>query len=64
MRPAVAEVKNYFPIVQSETFAPILYIIEYNGFEQALELHNDVPQGLSSAIFTTSLHYQEVFFFV
>ncbi len=62
VRPAVAEVKNYFPIVQSETFAPILYIIEYNGFEQALELHNDVPQGLSSAIFTTSLHYQEGFF--
>jgi len=59
--PAVAEVKNDFPIVQSETFAPILYIIEYNGFEQALELHNDVPQGLSSAVFTTSLHYQEGF---
>ncbi|WP_320043485.1 aldehyde dehydrogenase family protein [uncultured Desulfobacter sp.] len=59
--PAVAEVKNEFPIVQSETFAPILYIIEYNTFDQALELHNDVPQGLSSAIFTTSLHYQERF---
>jgi len=59
--PAVAEVKKDFPIVQSETFAPILYIIEYNGFEQALELHNDVPQGLSSAVFTTSLHYQEGF---
>ncbi len=62
VHPAVAEVKNDFPIVQSETFAPILYIIEYNGFEQALELHNDVPQGLSSAIFTTSLQYQEIFF--
>ena len=59
--PAVAEVKNDFPIVQRETFAPILYIIEYNAFEQALELHNDVPQGLSSAVFTTSLHYQEGF---
>jgi aldehyde dehydrogenase (NAD+) len=59
--PAVAEVKNDFPIVQSETFAPILYIIEYDSFEEALELHNDVPQGLSSSIFTTSLHYQEGF---
>jgi len=61
VRPAVAEVKNDFPIVQSETFAPILYIIEYNDFQQALELHNDVPQGLSSAIFTSTLHYQEKF---
>ena len=59
--PAVAEVKNDFPIVQSETFAPLLYIIEYKSFEQALELHNDVPQGLSSSIFTTALHYQEEF---
>nr|WP_321401620.1 aldehyde dehydrogenase family protein [uncultured Desulfobacter sp.] len=59
--PAVAEVKNDFPIVQSETFAPVLYIIEYKSFEQALELHNDVPQGLSSSIFTTALHYQEAF---
>jgi aldehyde dehydrogenase (NAD+) len=61
VRPAVAEVKNDFPIVQSETFAPLLYIIEYESFEQALELHNDVPQGLSSSIFTTSLNYQERF---
>ncbi|WP_020587145.1 L-piperidine-6-carboxylate dehydrogenase [Desulfobacter curvatus] len=61
VRPAVAEVKNDFPIVRSETFAPILYIIEYNSFDQALELHNDVPQGLSSAIFTTTLQYQERF---
>ena len=59
--PAVAEVQNDYPIVQSETFAPILYIIEYDEFEQALELHNDVPQGLSSAVFTTSMHYQEGF---
>ena len=59
--PTVAEVKNDFPIVQRETFAPILYIIEYNAFEQAIELHNDVPQGLSSAIFTSSLRYQEGF---
>lgn len=59
--PSVAEVKNDFPIVQHETFAPILYIIEYNAFEQALELHNDVPQGLSSAVFTSALQYQEGF---
>ncbi|WP_321494602.1 aldehyde dehydrogenase family protein [uncultured Desulfobacter sp.] len=59
--PAVAEVQNNYPVVQSETFAPILYIIEYDEFEQALALHNDVPQGLSSAVFTNSLQYQERF---
>lgn len=45
VRPAVAEVKNDFPIVQSETFASILYIIKYNDFQQVFELQNDVPQG-------------------
>ena len=59
--PAVAEVKNDFSIVQEETFAPILYIIEYNDFEEAIALHNGVPQGLSSAVFTTSMQYQEGF---
>jgi len=61
VKPAIVEVKNDFPIVQQETFAPILYIIEYNDFDEALALHNDVPQGLSSAVFTNSVQYQETF---
>jgi len=59
--PAIVEAENHFPIVQEETFAPILYIIGYDTFDQALALHNDVPQGLSSAVFTRSIHYQEQF---
>jgi aldehyde dehydrogenase (NAD+) len=59
--PAIVEAKNEYPIVQQETFAPILYIIEYEDFEQAIEYHNAVPQGLSSAVFTTSMRYQERF---
>jgi len=55
------EAENHYPIVQEETFAPILYIIGYDTFEQALSLHNDVPQGLSSAVFTSSMKYQEQF---
>ncbi len=59
--PAIIEAKNHYPIVQEETFAPILYIMEYNDFDEAIRLHNDVPQGLSSSIFTTSIQYQEKF---
>lgn len=61
VRPAIVAVENHYPIVQDETFAPILYIIEYDEFEQAIALHNGVPQGLSSAVFTRSMHYQEEF---
>jgi aldehyde dehydrogenase (NAD+) len=59
--PAIVEAENHYPIVQEETFAPILYIIGYDTFDQALALHNDVPQGLSSAVFTRSIQYQEQF---
>ena len=59
--PAIVEAKNEFSIVQEETFAPILYIIEYENYDEALALHNDVPQGLSSAVFTRSMIYQEQF---
>lgn len=60
--PAIVEAQNHFPIVQQETFAPILYVITYEGeLAQAIKLHNDVPQGLSSAIFTRSIQYQEQF---
>ncbi|MCD6501755.1 aldehyde dehydrogenase family protein, partial [bacterium] len=53
--PCIAEVKNEMPIVKEETFAPILYIIEYEDFDDAIRMHNDVPQGLSSAIFTNNM---------
>ncbi len=59
--PAIMEVKNDFPVVQDETFAPLLYIIEYEEFEEAIHLHNDVPQGLSSAIFTDSVKKEQLF---
>ena len=61
VRPAIVEAENHYPMVQEETFAPILYIIEYSTMDQALALHNGVPQGLSSAVFTRSMHYQEEF---
>jgi aldehyde dehydrogenase (NAD+) len=48
-------------IVKQETFAPILYLMEYEQIEEAIDLHNDVPQGLSSAIFTNSLSNAEAF---
>jgi aldehyde dehydrogenase (NAD+) len=47
--------------VRTETFAPILYIIPYTGLDQAIAIHNAVPQGLSSAIFTTDLREAEYF---
>lgn len=59
--PTLVAAENHFPIVQTETFAPILYIVAYENFEDALRMHNDVPQGLSSAIFTQSLPYSEAF---
>jgi aldehyde dehydrogenase (NAD+) len=60
--PTLAEVKNHFPIVQEETFAPILYLIKYEGsVEQAITMNNEVDQGLSSAIFSTNLNQIETF---
>ena len=48
-------------IVREETFAPILYVIKYRDLAQAIAMHNDVPQGLSSCIFTTDLREAETF---
>jgi aldehyde dehydrogenase (NAD+) len=59
--PCIAEAKNEFEIVQEETFAPILYIIEYDDIDDALRIHNGVPQGLSSAIFTDNMIESERF---
>ena len=59
--PCIAEARNEFKIVQEETFAPILYIISYKTLDEAIALHNAVPQGLSSAIFTTNVLEAEQF---
>ena len=61
VNPAIVKAENSYEIVQEETFAPILYIIPYDNLEDALNLHNDVPQGLSSAIFTTNVLNSESF---
>lgn len=61
VKPAIAEVKNEFEIVQQETFAPILYLIKYKSIEDALEKQNGVKQGLSSAIMTNSMQEMEKF---
>jgi aldehyde dehydrogenase (NAD+) len=53
--PCIAEVENHYPIVQHETFAPVLYLIRYKTIEEAIALQNSVPQGLSSAIFSKNL---------
>lgn len=61
VKPCIAEVKNDFTIVQHETFAPILYLIKYNTLEEAIALQNNVPQGLSSSIFTLNIRESEQF---
>lgn len=61
VKPCIAEVENSFEIVQHETFAPILYLIKYKTLEEAIEIQNDVPQGLSSAIMTQNLREAELF---
>ena len=60
-RPALVEVASHAAIVRRETFAPILYVMKYKDFADALALHNDVPQGLSSAIFTLNMREAEQF---
>jgi aldehyde dehydrogenase (NAD+) len=59
--PCLAEAGNDWSVVQRETFAPILYILPYRDLEEAIAFHNGVPQGLSSAIFSTNLNETEKF---
>ncbi len=60
--PAIVEAENHYQIVQEETFAPILYLIKYNGdVQNAIDLQNGVVQGLSSSIFTNNLQEAETF---
>ncbi len=61
VEPTIAEAGPHWDIVHEETFAPILYLIEYETLEEAIEWHNEVPQGLSSAIFTSNLLNAETF---
>lgn len=61
VEPAIVHAENDWDIVQEETFAPILYVMTFKTLEQAVEMHNDVRQGLSSAIFTTDLRAAEYF---
>ncbi len=59
--PVIARARNDMDVVQSETFAPILYLIPFNTLDEAIEMQNDVVQGLSSAIFTNDLRSAEQF---
>ena len=62
VKPAIAEAKNQFEIVQNETFAPVLYLLKYSGdVNNAIEIQNGVVQGLSSAIMTNNLREAEAF---
>jgi aldehyde dehydrogenase (NAD+) len=61
VRPALVEIAMQSDVVKRETFAPILYVLKYNNFPDAIALHNDVPQGLSSSIFTMNLREAEQF---
>ena len=59
--PCIVEAEGLMPIVREETFAPILYVLKYRTLEEAVRLHNAVPQGLSSSIFTLDQREAEVF---
>ena len=61
VRPAIVVMPSQTEIVATETFAPILYVMTYDTYEEALHLHNDVPQGLASSIFTTDVREAERF---
>jgi len=61
VKPCIAEAKPGFRIVQHETFAPILYLLKYNHFDEAIAIQNEVPQGLSSSIMTLNLREAEQF---
>ena len=61
VEPTIVKAKNEWEIVQNETFAPILYIITFKNIEEAIDIHNAVPQGLSSAMFTLNVQNAEKF---
>ena len=61
VKPCIAEAKPHFQIVQNETFAPILYLLKYKTIDEAIDIQNGVPQGLSSSIMTLNLREAEKF---
>jgi aldehyde dehydrogenase (NAD+) len=61
VRPALVEMPEQTGPVEQETFAPVLYVMRYSDFDKALALHNAVPQGLSSSIFTNDMREAEIF---
>ena len=61
VEPAVVRMPEQTEIVHNETFAPILYVMTYSDFNDAIAVHNEVPQGLSSAIFTQDNSEAELF---
>lgn len=61
VQPTILRVDRPIPIMREETFAPILYLCPVDDFEEAVKFQNDVPQGLSSALFTSSMRYTEQF---
>ena len=61
LEPAIMEVSSDEPLLQQETFAPLLFVVRYQSLHQAIAWQNDVPQGLSSAIFTNDVREAEIF---
>lgn len=61
VKPAIVRIAHDAPIVHEETFAPIMYVLTYKTFEEAIDIQNEVPQGLSSAVFTESMREAEMF---
>ena len=61
VKPVIIEAENHYDIVQEETFAPILYVMKYSELDDAVEMQNNVKQGLSSAIMTNNLREAEQF---
>jgi aldehyde dehydrogenase (NAD+) len=61
VKPAIIEIPHDAEVIQTETFAPILYVMTYEDFDEAIEIQNNVPQGLSSAVFTDNVREAERF---
>ena len=61
VEPTLVKAENHWQIVQDETFAPILYLISYKTLDEAIEMHNAVPQGLSSSMFTMNMRHADRF---
>ena len=61
VKPAICEGKNTYQIIQDETFAPILYLMKYSDFQEAMDMQNGVNQGLSSAVMTNNMREAHLF---